>query len=88
MTNKYIKGVVAASLSAQAADMPLKAKPPESFNWGGCYLGGSLGYAWGRDFDTETVATTGLLSGSNPPMRTGSSSAAISAATGRWGPPG
>jgi hypothetical protein len=71
MTDKFIKGMAAAAfaaaaLSAQAADMPLKAKPPETFNWGGCYLGGSLGYAWGRDFDTETVTATGLLSGSSP----------------------
>jgi hypothetical protein len=35
----------AASLAAQAADMPLKAKPPETFNWAGCHVGGSLGYA-------------------------------------------
>jgi outer membrane immunogenic protein len=71
MTEKFITGMAAAafaaaSLSAQAADMPIKPKPPETFNWGGCYLGGSLGYAWGRDFDTETVTATGLLSGSSP----------------------
>jgi outer membrane immunogenic protein len=71
MIDKFIKGMavgafVAASLSAQAADMPLRAKPPETFNWAGCYLGGSFGYAWGRDFDTETVTGIGLLSGSSP----------------------
>jgi outer membrane immunogenic protein len=71
MTNKFIKGMAAAafaatSLPAQAADMPLKTKLPGTFNWAGCYLGGSLGYAWGRDFDTETVTATGLLSGSSP----------------------
>jgi outer membrane immunogenic protein len=71
MTDKFIKGMAAAafsvvSLSAGAADMPLKARPPDTFNWAGCYLGGSLGYAWGRDFDTETVTATGLLSGSSP----------------------
>jgi outer membrane immunogenic protein len=71
MIDKFIKvmaasAFAAASLSAQAADMRIKPKPPETFNWAGCYLGGSLGYAWGRDFDTETVAATGLLSGSSP----------------------
>jgi outer membrane immunogenic protein len=50
-----------ASLSAQAADMPVKARPnpPETLNWAGCYLGGDLGYAWARDFDTETIVGTG-----------------------------
>jgi outer membrane immunogenic protein len=74
MTNKLIKSSVAAavfatgSLSAQAADMPLKARPmaTEAFNWGGCFVGGSLGYAWARDSDTETFTATGLLSGSSP----------------------
>src|SRR6516164_6512630 len=71
MTDEFIKGVTAvafaaASLSAHAADMPIKPKPPETFNGAGCYLGGSFGYAWGRDFDTETVTGTGLLSGSSP----------------------
>jgi outer membrane immunogenic protein len=71
MTDGFIKAMAAAalaaaSLSAQAADMPIKPRPPETFNWGGCYLGGSLGYAWGRDFDIETVTATGLLSGSSP----------------------
>jgi opacity protein-like surface antigen len=52
MIDKFIKGMAvavfaAASLSAQAADMPLKAKPVETFNWAGCALGGSIGYAWG-----------------------------------------
>ena len=71
MTDEFIKGMAAvafaaASLSAQAADMRIKPKPPETFNWAGCYLGGSLGYAWGRDFDTETLTVTGLLSGRSP----------------------
>jgi outer membrane immunogenic protein len=72
MINGLIKSSVAAvafaaaSLAAQAADMPLKAMPPATLNWAGCYLGGSFGYAWGRDFDTETVTGTGLLSGSSP----------------------
>jgi outer membrane immunogenic protein len=53
------------SLSAQAADMPIKARPaPQA--WSGCYLGYALGYAWARDFDTETVSATGLLSPFSP----------------------
>jgi outer membrane immunogenic protein len=72
MANGLIKSSVAASLlavaslSAQAADMRLNARPPATFNWGGCSLGGSLGYAWGRDFDHETVTASGLLTGTSP----------------------
>ena len=72
MANRLTKSSVAAAvlaaapLCAQAADMPLKAQPPATFNWGGCSLGGSVGYAWGRDFDTETVTVTGLLTGTSP----------------------
>ena len=74
MTNKLIKFTVAAaafavaSLSAQAADMPVKGrpKPPETLNWAGCYLGGDFGYAWARDFDAERDSVTGVLSGFSP----------------------
>jgi len=72
MPNALIKSGLAAaaalvSLSAQAADMPIKARPaPQAMNWSGCYLGYALGYAWARDFDTETVRATGLLSPFSP----------------------
>lgn len=34
-----------------AADMPLKARPAAApgYNWTGWYVGGNLGYGWGRD---------------------------------------
>ena len=75
MGNKVIKSSVAAaafavaSLSVQAADMPRKAPlmPAElPLNWGGCYAGADIGYAWGRDRDTETVLATGVLSPFSP----------------------
>jgi outer membrane immunogenic protein len=74
MKNKPIKSsfaaavFAAASLSAQAADMPVKApvKAPAGPMWAGCYLGGALGYAWARDFDAERDSVTGVLSGVSP----------------------
>jgi outer membrane immunogenic protein len=49
---------------ASAADLYTKAPPP--FSWTGCYLGGQVGYAWGRDFDSEVATATGLPSGFTP----------------------
>jgi outer membrane immunogenic protein len=74
MKNKSIKSsfaaavLAAAALSAQAADMPIKAqaKAPSGPTWAGCYLGGALGYAWARDFDAERASVTGVLSGFSP----------------------
>src|ERR1700761_5932163 len=42
---------------ALAADLPLKAPPlPVAvFNWTGFYVGGNIGYSWGRSSDTSTV---------------------------------
>ena len=48
MPNALVKSGLAAaaalvSLSAQAADMPIKARPaPQAMNWSGCYLGYAL----------------------------------------------
>jgi outer membrane immunogenic protein len=52
---KYLLGIVGvlaltASGPAGAADMPLKAPPlAPAFNWNRCYIGGHVGYGWGRD---------------------------------------
>ena len=58
---------LAVSAPAMAADMPVKAPvykapvvAPEVFSWTGFYVGGNLGYSWGRadtDF-TETTSAT------------------------------
>jgi outer membrane immunogenic protein len=60
---------LAAAMCAQAADMPRKAPPmpmEQPLNWGGCYAGADIGYAWGRDRDTETALATGVLSPFSP----------------------
>lgn len=43
-----------AATAAQAADMPLKARPAPDPIWTGGYLGGNIGYSWGRSRSTET----------------------------------
>ena len=52
-----------AATSAMAADLPMKqpvyTKAPvyvePIFDWTGFYVGGNLGYSWGRSSDTSTV---------------------------------
>jgi outer membrane immunogenic protein len=57
---------------AMAADMPVKApvykaRPPvAAFNWTGFYLGGNLGYSWGRSNNDENF----FAPGANPPGNT------------------
>ena len=62
-----ILAALVVSVPAMAADMPVKAPVykapvvvPEVFSWTGFYIGGNLGYSWGRadtDF-TETTSAT------------------------------
>src|SRR3984957_12125955 len=57
-------GALAADLSAKA---PVYTKAPvyvdPGFDWTGFYVGGNLGYSWGRSSDTSTLtnATTGAV---------------------------
>src|SRR5579862_2888915 len=52
---------LSATRVAQAADMPLKAKPLAApvYNWTGCYIGGDAGGAWSR-VDTSRFAQDGI----------------------------
>jgi outer membrane immunogenic protein len=58
-------GALAVINPAFAADMPVKApvyRAPvvAAYNWTGCYLGGNVGYSWGRakgDFNAPDLAT-------------------------------
>ena len=51
--------MLAASLSAQAADMPLYKAPPPApvpFSWTGFYIGAHVGGGWGsREFDFDDL---------------------------------
>ena len=57
--------LASAPLSALAADLPLKAPPlPVAvYNWTGFYVGGNIGYSWGRSSGTEAFsdATSGAI---------------------------
>ncbi|HEY6832535.1 MAG TPA: outer membrane beta-barrel protein [Pseudolabrys sp.] len=59
-----------AAQAASAADLPLKAPATVTapyntapYNWSGLYVGGNIGYGWGRnsDPDTATSAPAGFL---------------------------
>ncbi len=52
---------IGATAPARAADMPVKAVPLVVYSWTGLYVGGNVGYSWGKS-DTDVGyfnATTG-----------------------------
>jgi outer membrane immunogenic protein len=57
---------VALMQIASAADLPVKAPPPivaPAYNWTGFYVGGNIGYSWGKadsTFDIPSLAALGL----------------------------
>jgi outer membrane immunogenic protein len=61
--------VLFAGTSVLAADLPVKAPvykappPPPVFSWTGFYVGGNVGYSWGRASTdlTETVTSTATI---------------------------
>ena len=65
--------MLAASLSAQAADMPLYKAPPPApvpFSWTGFYIGAHVGAGWGnREFDfNDLTALAPFLWNSSTPV--------------------
>src|SRR5579862_938086 len=63
--------VASASLSAQAADMPMPAKAPYAApmaapSWTGFYIGGFIGAGWGTDQATLTSLSFTSLPGPFP----------------------
>ena len=60
-------GIVALAVAspAGAADlrMPVKAPPLPIYSWTGFYIGGAVGYAWGRDTTTEYLTGTNTFTG-------------------------
>jgi outer membrane immunogenic protein len=65
--------VTAVQQVASAADMPVKAAPPAPatviYNWYGFYIGGHVGYGWGRDaitFQPGTIYAPAFAAGFLP----------------------
>jgi outer membrane immunogenic protein len=51
--------LLALSITANAADLPVKAPPapvyvPPAFSWTGCYIGGNIGGAWAQSNWTDS----------------------------------
>jgi outer membrane immunogenic protein len=69
-------GVLGAADFSMAADMPvyLKAPPVAPWSWTGFYIGGNVGYSWGRastDFDevsASTAVVTAVTTGVHNPL--------------------
>src|SRR6267378_8663405 len=54
-----VLGVVSMATSASAADLPIKARPvavSPAYNWSGFYIGGNVGYGFGRVDDQSSSA--------------------------------
>jgi outer membrane immunogenic protein len=51
-----VAALVMGASSAMAADLPVKARPMpvEVWNWTGFYIGGNIGYSWGRSRNDVT----------------------------------
>jgi len=61
-------GVLACSISAFAADMPVKAPPPAVSLWTGFYVGGNGGYSWGKA-NTDVGVPAFIVAGATIPGR-------------------
>ena len=57
---------VAAAADLPAAAPVYKASPPvAAYDWTGFYVGGNIGYGWGRANATDTVVAVALSRGSS-----------------------
>jgi outer membrane immunogenic protein len=55
-----------AAIAAQAADMPIKARPlppPAAFSWTGCHIGGNAGGKWATTSGSVDVAAANGVAG-------------------------
>jgi outer membrane immunogenic protein len=54
--NKLLLGTAMSLIlvgGASAADLPIYTKAPPAWSWTGCYIGGHVGYGWGRESFTD-----------------------------------
>jgi opacity protein-like surface antigen len=76
LATALIGAVLAIASSAFAADLPVKAPPvvtppPPVFNWMGFYVGGQVGYGWGKGTSDSFNANTGAFVASSENDRRG-----------------
>lgn len=68
--------IATPSMAADLGRMPPRAAPaytpapPPPLLWNGFYLGGQIGYAWGRSHAQQFVTATGVPTGFNPTFNT------------------
>jgi outer membrane immunogenic protein len=76
-----------AASEAKSADLPVKAPiiAPPIFSWTGCYVGGHVGFGWGRNRHTQTGSVVPTISGSSAPPINGRASGAIDTSGGLIG---
>lgn len=65
-----VTGLVSLGQIASAADLPVKAPvyapaPAPIFSWTGCYVGGNIGYGWGKHQVTDFITAPGFDIGSD-----------------------
>ena len=62
-----IAAIALIGAPAFAADMAVKAPPPPApvYSWTGCYIGGNVGYGWGRNQVTDFLTLPGFNVGSD-----------------------
>ena len=52
-----------ARMAMPVKAMPVKAMPVMAVSWNGIYVGGHAGYGWGRDPRSESLSSSGALTG-------------------------
>jgi outer membrane immunogenic protein len=86
-------GAIAIAGSAFAADLPYRGPPPvylppaPIFTWSGLYIGGQIGYAWGRDdtdFSTLDPAAPFFTIGTRPEGVIGGAHLGYNLQIGQW----
>jgi outer membrane immunogenic protein len=73
---------------AKSADLPVKAPiiaPAPIFSWTGCYVGGHVGFGWGRNHHTQTGSALSSVGSGGTTVVNGAASGAIDTSGGLIG---
>src|SRR6516225_1726621 len=71
-----------------SADLPVKAPiiaPAPIFSWTGCYVGGHVGFGWGRNHHTQTGSALSSVGSGGTTVVNGAASGAIDTSGGLIG---